>query len=80
MDGVRRSTDGGDTWTTISDGLKDPDIHDIAVAGVGGSKAVLVTTPREVFSSTDGGENWHGLDVMKQFPIFIHPRHCHQGI
>ena len=67
VDGVRRSTDGGDTWTSIDGGLADPDIHDIAVTG-GDGKAVLVTTPREVFSSTDGGESWHGLGVMKQFP------------
>ena len=67
VDGVRRSTDGGDTWTSIDGDLADPDIHDIAVTG-GDGKAVLVTTPREVFSSTDGGESWHGLGVMKQFP------------
>ncbi len=67
VDGVRRSTDGGDTWTTTANGLDDPDIHDIAVAG-GNGKAVLVTTPSEIFSTTDGGESWHGLGVKKQFP------------
>ena len=68
VDGVRRSRDGGTTWTTIADsGLDDPDIHGIAVS-VGPPKAVLVTTPREVFASTDVGESWHGLEVRQQFP------------
>ena len=67
VDGVRRSLDGGDTWTTTANGLEDPDIHDLAVAG-GNGRAVLVTTPREIFSSTDGGESWQGLGVTKQFP------------
>ena len=29
---------------------------------------VLATTPREVFASTDAGESWQRLEVMKQFP------------
>src|SRR6266576_4474459 len=29
VDGVRRSTDGGDSWQTITGGINDPDIHDI---------------------------------------------------
>jgi photosystem II stability/assembly factor-like uncharacterized protein len=68
VDGVRRSQDGGTTWTTIADsGLDDPDIHGIAVS-VGPPKAVLVTTPREVFTSVDAGESWQRLEVMQQFP------------
>ena len=31
VDGVRRSLDGGETWTRIAGGLTDPDIHDVAV-------------------------------------------------
>ena len=67
VDGVRRSLDGGETWTTIAGGLSDPDIHGIAISG-GQPKVVLATTPREVFASTDGGESWQHLEVMKQFP------------
>lgn len=68
VDGVRRSQDGGTTWTSIADsGLDDPDIHGIAVS-VGPPKAVLVTTPREVFTSTNTGESWQRLEVMQQFP------------
>src|SRR5579875_2580268 len=59
VDGVRRSRDGGDSWTRIAGGLDDPDIHDIAVSVNGGS-TVLTSTPREIFASTDSGETWQG--------------------
>jgi len=65
VDGVRRSLDGGETWTRIA-GVKDPDIHDAAV-GLAGSKTVLISTPREIFVSTDTGESWQGLGVGKHF-------------
>ena len=37
VDGVRRSTDGGDSWSRITNGVYDPDIHDIAVTVNGGT-------------------------------------------
>jgi len=69
VDGVRRSLDGGETWTRIAGGLHDPDIHDVAVRGGGNDKAVLTSTPREIFASTDKGETWRGLGVGKQFGL-----------
>ena len=69
VDGVRRSLDGGETWTRIAGGLHDPDIHDVAVRGGGNDKAVLTSTPREIFASTDKGETWQGLGVGKQFGL-----------
>jgi photosystem II stability/assembly factor-like uncharacterized protein len=71
VDGVRRSTDGGNTWSRITGGINDPDIHDIAVT-VNGSTTVLTSTPREIFASTDRGESWRGLGVADQF----HLRYC----
>ena len=64
VDGVRRSVDGGDTWTTIAGELDDPDIHDIAITG---DHTVLVSTPREIFASNDTGANWKRLGVQKSF-------------
>jgi len=66
VDGVRRSRDGGESWTRITGGLNDPDIHDTAVS-INGAKTVLTSTPREIFASTDGGESWRGLGVGKHF-------------
>jgi photosystem II stability/assembly factor-like uncharacterized protein len=68
VDGVRRSTDGGDTWQTIANGINDPDIHDVGVF-VNGKTTVLTTTPREIFASTDRGDTWQGLGVSKQFTL-----------
>jgi photosystem II stability/assembly factor-like uncharacterized protein len=69
VDGVRRSLDGGETWTRISGGLSDPDIHDVAVRQSGNAKTVLTSTPREIFASTDRGESWQGLGVGKHFAL-----------
>jgi len=66
VDGVRRSLDGGDTWSRINGGLSDPDIHGMAVS-VEDPKTVLTSTPGEVFISTDTGESWQGLGVRKHF-------------
>jgi len=68
VDGVRRSTDGGDSWQTITSGINDPDIHDIGVF-VNGSTTVLTTTPREIFASHDRGASWQGLGVGEQFHL-----------
>ena len=69
VDGVRRSLDGGETWSRIAGGLNDPDIHDVAVRPAGPAKAVLTSTPREIFASTDKGESWEGLGVGKHFSL-----------
>lgn len=68
VDGVRRSLDGGDTWTYIEGGLNDPDIHDMAVS-VAEPRTVLTSTPGEIFASTDAGESWQGLGVRKHFTL-----------
>ena len=68
VDGVRRSLDGGDSWTRITGGLNDPDIHDMAVS-VAEPKTVLTITPWEIFASTDAGETWQGLGISRQFSM-----------
>ena len=68
VDGVRRSLDGGDTWTTIGGGLDNPDIHAMSVTGNSPS-TVLTCTPHEIYASTDVGESWRPLGVGNHFPI-----------
>jgi photosystem II stability/assembly factor-like uncharacterized protein len=67
VDGVRRSLDGGETWSRVAGGLDDPDIHDVAVKVKNGDKCVLTSTPREIFCSTDKGDSWQGLGVGRSF-------------
>ena len=64
VDGVRRSTDGGDSWSLVV-GINDPDIHG-GIVSPGSPKTVFVATPHEIWASTDG-ENWEGLGVEAQF-------------
>jgi photosystem II stability/assembly factor-like uncharacterized protein len=77
VDGVRRSLDGGETWETtgaamtpgkIGRQLNNPDIHGILVSGASPT-TVFVSTPREIFASTDAGENWQPLGVQQHFPF-----------
>lgn len=77
VDGVRRSLDGGDTWETtgaavtpgsIGGQLNDPDIHGVVVSSAAPT-TVLVSTPREIFASTDVGENWQRLGVRQHFQL-----------
>ncbi len=72
VDGVRRSLDGGKSWTSMTDGLRDPDIHDVRVS-TAAPKAVLVSTPWEIFVSTDTGESWEGWGMARHFGT---PRYC----
>jgi photosystem II stability/assembly factor-like uncharacterized protein len=69
VDGVRRSLDGGETWTRIAGGLDDPDIHDVAVRPAGDGETVLTSTPREIFASADKGESWQRLGVGRHFGL-----------
>jgi photosystem II stability/assembly factor-like uncharacterized protein len=39
------------------------------VRPAGAAKAVLTSTPREIFASTDKGESWQGLGVGKHFSL-----------
>jgi len=71
VDGVRRSTDGGENWSRITNGIYDLDIHDIAVT-VYGATTVLTSTPGEIFASADRGESWQGLGIRDQFSL----RYC----
>ena len=68
VDGARRSTDGGDTWTYVQGGLPDPDIHDVVVSAAD-PKTVIISTPKEIYTSTDTGETWTGLGVAGQFAL-----------
>jgi photosystem II stability/assembly factor-like uncharacterized protein len=65
VDGVRRSRDGGDTWQTVTGGITDPDIHNLAIT-VGPPKTLLTITPREVFASTDDGVTWEPVAAGRQ--------------
>ena len=67
VDGVRRSKDGGETWEAITSGVKDPDIHNLAISA-GPQKKVCVITPREVFATVDDGMTWEPWGLANSSP------------
>ena len=72
VDGVRRSTDGGDTWHKVNHGaILNLDIHNIAVAA-GPPKTVVVVVNDDVYISRDGA-SWQSVGVRQNFP-YTYPR------
>jgi photosystem II stability/assembly factor-like uncharacterized protein len=68
VDGVRRSTDGGDTWTAVNGDIPNPDVHSLAVTA-GPPKTVFVVVYDDIFTSTDDGATWKSLGVKETFPL-----------
>ena len=88
--GIYSSHDGGDSWIRVGEvatirrddvslhplattGITDPDIHQILFVG-GDSKRIFVSTPEEIFISSDGGESFQPMEVAKQFPAPLYIR------
>jgi len=78
IDGVYRSTDGGDTWLRASDGLISDDVHDLAQVG----DTLFATTNKGLHRSADGGETWQWqeLDSPWQYTRAITPRADDSGV
>ena len=72
VDGVRHSTDGGETWTAVNGAIPNPDVHNVAVTA-GPPKTVFVVVNNEVYTSTDDGGTWQALRVRESFP-WTYPR------
>ncbi len=58
-DGMFLSSDGGNTWTTINNGLSNTDIHSIIVSG----SVIFVGTYQGVFMSTTNGKSWINISL-----------------
>jgi photosystem II stability/assembly factor-like uncharacterized protein len=67
VDGVRRSTDGGQTWTKINGQIPNPDVHSVLVAA-GPPKAVFTVVNDDVWRSTDDGKTWQAARARETFP------------
>jgi photosystem II stability/assembly factor-like uncharacterized protein len=67
VDGVRRSTDGGETWTKINGQIPNPDVHSVLVVA-GPPKAVFTVVNDDVWRSTDDGKTWQAARARETFP------------
>ena len=82
--GIWKTTDGGSTWFTATNGLEDLTVSHLVIdptdpqtlyAGVG-CVDDNIELPGNVFKSTDGGTSWQRLDVSAVLPITrvaLHP-------
>ena len=66
IDGMRRSTDGGETWTAGSEGLSSLDIHGLTVVP-GNPKTLVAATNNDVCITTDM-RHWTPLSVKDHYP------------
>ncbi len=60
---VYKSTDRGDTWTSISGDLPDLAVNDIIILPNQNDEILFVATDGGVFASTNGGTSWESLGV-----------------
>ncbi len=73
--GIYKSTDGGDTWRRVTEGLPNRDIGRIGLA-VSPSQprtvyATLETSTTEVYRSDDYGASWTKKGTYFQFPWYM---------
>lgn len=66
IDGMRLSTDGGETWHNRSEGLSSQDIHGLTVVP-GEQKTLVAATNNDVCITTDM-HHWTPLKVRDHFP------------
>ena len=77
IDGVYRSTDGGESWQRRTEGLRSDDIHGLALTGGGnGARRAFATTNKGLHVSEDDGLTWRfqELDSPWQYTRTIQPR------
>ena len=72
-DGIRLSVDRGETWSDVSDGLTDMDIHGMAIS-TGSPNMVFASADLEVFTTIDRGHTWSTIGVRERFT----PPNCRQ--
>lgn len=71
--GVYKTTNGGDNWLTINEGLTSLDIHEIIIDPRRSDTLYVGTSSDGVFKSTNGGHNW--AQASNGLPL---PSMCYQ--
>jgi photosystem II stability/assembly factor-like uncharacterized protein len=67
VDGVRHSSDGGNSWTKINGQIPNLDVHNVLVTS-GPPKAVFTVVNDDIYRSTDDGETWQPAHARESFP------------
>ncbi|NKB38966.1 MAG: hypothetical protein GKR93_17675 [Gammaproteobacteria bacterium] len=58
IDGVFRSKDRGETWESLSAGLRDVDTHNLVFFGQPGERTIFCATEAGLHKSTNEGQTW----------------------
>lgn len=69
--GLFRSRDGGENWERVDgrgDGIANSDIHSIVILP-GSPKTVVVVVVNAIYTSTDDGNTWAGLNAKDAFGL-----------
>ncbi len=67
VDGVRHSTDGGETWTKVNGQIPNQDVHNVLVVA-GPPKTVFTVVNDDIWRSTDDGKSWQAARARETFP------------
>ncbi len=67
IDGVFRSSDGGQSWRAVGSGLSSQDIH--ALAYVPRDGRLVASTNNDVNVSVDAGDTWQSLGLRQTLPL-----------
>lgn len=63
IDALHRSTDRGETWTRLSNGLTTDDVHGVAVVNQDGRRIVFAAVNRGIHRSEDNGETFQRIEL-----------------
>jgi photosystem II stability/assembly factor-like uncharacterized protein len=80
LDTIWRTTDGGNTWRRVKQGLISEDIHGLAVTN-NGKRRVFATTDKGLHVSEDDGETWEfrQIDSPSNYTRAVVPRADNSG-
>jgi photosystem II stability/assembly factor-like uncharacterized protein len=67
VDGMRRSSDGGESWQRLNGPITNPDGH-AATVTPGPPRSVFLTVNNEIFYSRDDGATFKAVGVREVFP------------
>jgi photosystem II stability/assembly factor-like uncharacterized protein len=67
VDGVRHSSDGGETWSKLNGQIANQDVHNVLVVA-GPPKSVFTVVNDDVWRSTDDGVTWQPARAREVFP------------
>ena len=66
--GLRRTTDGGETWHRVGDAIEPDAVMAVTVSPADPDEVWVGTEPSRIYRSTDGGETWAERPGLTDLP------------